>query len=89
MNMDESADMVLESAGMTMVCASIEGVTEIERGFTGNFQFVTDEDLISKLGSRELHTSMDIILDKNRQLNDILWIGEVSTIENLPIYNTS
>ena len=47
-NMDESAVTVLESAGLTMVCASIDGVTEIERGFTGNFQIIADEDVTSE-----------------------------------------
>ena len=43
--MDKSEVDLLESNGTAMVCASIEGVTQIERGFTGNFQFITDEDL--------------------------------------------
>lgn len=48
MNMDMDTMIVLESDGTISVCASIEGVTEIERGFDGNFQFITDEDLTGK-----------------------------------------
>ena len=47
-NMDESVLTVLESAGLAMVCASIDGVTEIERGFTGNFRIIADEDITSE-----------------------------------------
>ena len=43
-NLDESEVMVLESAEAAMVCASIDGVTEIERGFTGNFEFISDDE---------------------------------------------
>ena len=44
-NMVENGTVVLESDGIVMVCARIEGVSEIERGFDGNFQFIRDEDL--------------------------------------------
>ena len=44
-NMVENGTVVLESDGTVMVCARIEGVSEIERGFNGNFQFIRDEDL--------------------------------------------
>ena len=47
-NMDESAVTVLESAELAMVCASIDGVTEIERGFTGNFEIIADDDFTSE-----------------------------------------
>ena len=40
---------VSEAEQVTVVCARVEGVSEIERGFSGNFEIIADDELAGKI----------------------------------------
>ena len=50
-NMVLSEQDVSEAVQMAAVCARIEGVSAIERGFTGNFEIIEDDELAGKIHS--------------------------------------
>lgn len=48
-NMVLSEQDVSEAEQVAVVCARVEGVSEIERGFSGNFEIIADDELAGKI----------------------------------------